>query len=132
MTDKEILLAVLRRIEGRYDAFWLTGVDGTTTPFEISDAYMQCKLYYTVLFDTRFAKAAWGEDDVYVLLEYDDTGTNCWLSYVTAEDLQLGDYDDRGIDIMPAWQHHQQELLKRIQRGENPFKYLEEEFLQKS
>lgn len=122
MTDTEIIQKVLDKIyKNGYPS-----ILGRKTKFgsffrDMWDHTIIEHGYYRLIFDPKFAKALWGEELLcYICKEPKSKGHSIICSkrgYCTKSDLI-------------SWQYYQLEMLREIQKGKNPLKYLEK-FLDK-
>lgn len=101
MTNEQILKkAIDKAIKNGWELhFWGGDVDEIMENFDFSKSNIHIRDYYRFIFSHDFAKAFWGEDEVYI--KYGDKKGN----YITLE----------------RWQHELQQMVLE----KNPLKYIE-------
>lgn len=98
MTDRQIILSAFKK------AF----PNKNDIDFVLIDAYFDLnmnKAYYVDIFDHRFAKAFWGEEEIEIFIGFTESDGEEYNQY----------------DYKTAWQYHLQQMVLE----ENPLKYLE-------
>ena len=103
MTDREILS---NAIDKAIANGWSAGKVITTNP-ELLDEAIDMGGFASIIFSHSFVKAFWGEEQVIV--------------YVKCDEVLYEDNEDHSLYMLPAWQHHLQQMVLE----ENPIKYLE-------